>query len=400
MPKYDRIIPSIKLKTPFFEMIQRGLKPEDIKEAVIEILSPYFENKRLVEYHAIELLAPESVILARLQNNHLFLTGFENCLAIYRSAKAANSQSCFESLAWWQPQVVLSLSKFWTILHLEIDKRNLEIEEFLHECLRNIGDITEGLTKPYLKILYHQLKITQGRVISPKKVDSLNLGQVVNELVKRSTLASLLVFPPWNIPLNQWRNIAYHHSAEIQNNEIVCRYGTSPNFKEVKLSMNELLQVVQVVSDVLVSLKLAHTLFYVDNFEGISRFSIPPYEERDESGFFNLAVALASQGFEILEYYKSQDEARIVVRDVSNLDPANRRFHASQFLFPLWLITESKKLIVEYWERDNTPNLLVSTFSDICQKIYSSELEIEELAKTMSMVDLKTKRTIKPLFDG
>jgi len=48
MPKYDRIIPSIKLKTPFFEMIQRGLKPEDIKEAVIQILSPYFENKRLV----------------------------------------------------------------------------------------------------------------------------------------------------------------------------------------------------------------------------------------------------------------------------------------------------------------------------------------------------------------
>jgi hypothetical protein len=400
MPKYDRIIPSIRLKTPFFEMIQRGLKPGDIKKAVIEILSPYFENKRLVEYHAIDLLAPESIILARLQNNPLFLAGFENCLATYRSAKAANSQSCFESLAWWQPQVILSLSKFWTILYLEIDKRNLEKEEFLHECLRNIGDIIEGLTKPYLKILYHQLKIAQGRVIFPKKIDSLNLGQIVNELVKRSTIASLLVFPPWNIPLNQWRNIAYHHSAEIQNNEIVCRYGTSPNIKEVKFSVNELLQVVQAVSEVFASLKLAHTLFYVDNFENISHFSIPPYNEREESSFLNLAVALASQGFEIIEYSKSQDEARIIVRDVSYLDPANRRFHASQFLYPLWLSTESRTLIVEYRERDNTPNLLVSTFSDICEKIYNSELEIEELAKTMHMIDLKTKRIIKPFSNG
>lgn len=400
MPKYDRIIPSIKLKTPFFEMIQRGFNPEDIKEAVVEILSPYFENKSLVGHHAIDLLSPESVILARLQNNPLFLDGFENCLLIYRSAKATNSQSCFESFAWWQPQVILSLSKFWTILHLEVDKSNLEIEEFLHECLRNIGDIIEGLTKPYLKILYHQLKIAQGRVPPPKKVDSMKLGQIVNEFVKRGILASLLVFPPWNIPLNQWRNIAYHHSAEIQNNEIVCWYGRSPNIKEVKLSTDELLQVVQIISDVFVSLKLAHTLFYIDNFEDISRFSIPPYKEREESGFLNLAVALASQGFEILEYNKSQDEARIVVRDVSNLDPANRRFHASQFLLPLWLLTESKRLVLEYRERDNTPNLLVSTFSDICEKIYNSELEITELAKTMSIVDLKTKRTIKPPSDG
>jgi hypothetical protein len=400
MQKYESIISSIKVKTPFFEMIQGGFKPEDIKEAVIAILTPYFENKSLVENHAIDLLIPESIILTRLQKTPLFLDGIETCLSIYRSAKEANSKSCFESLAWWQPQVIRSLSKFWTILHLEVNKSNLEIEEFLHECLRNIGDIIEGLTKPYLKILYHQLKIAQGRVISPEKVDSMRLGQVVNEFVKRGILDSLLIFPPWSIPLNQWRNIAYHHSAEIKNNEIVCWYGRSPDIKEVKLSTDELLQVVQVVSDIFGSLKLAHTLFYVDNFEDISRFSIPPYKEREESGFLNLAVALASQGFEILEYNKSQDEARLVVRDVSNLDPANRRFHASQFLFPLWLTTESKKLIVEYRERDNTPNLLVSTFSDICQKIYSSELEIEELAKTMSMVDLKTKRTIKPLSDG
>lgn len=398
MQKYERIISSIKERYPLFEMIQRGFKPEDIKKAVIATLDPYFENRSLVEHCAIDLI-PESITLTRLRKNPLFLDGIENCLSIYRSAKATNSQSCFESFAWWQPQVIQSLSEFWTVLRLEVDKSTLEIEEFLHECLRNIGDIIEGLTKPYLKILYHQLKIAQGREVSLEKADSMKLGRVVNVLIERGALASLLTLPPWNIQLNQWRNIAYHHSAKIENNEIVCWYGRSPDIKEVKLSTNELLQVGQVIFDIFCSLKLTHTLFYIDNLTHISSFSTPVYRERDEAGFVNFATALASQGFEILQFNKTRDEARVVVRDLSDLESDMRRFHASQFLFPLWLLTESRRLVLEYREKDNTPSLLVSTVSDICERIYNSELETLDLAKTMSIIDLKAKKASESAKD-
>lgn len=79
------------------------------------------------------------------------------------------------------------------------------------------------------------------------------------------------------------------------------------------------------------------------------------------------------------------------------MDPDKRRFHASQFLFPLWLITRSKKVIVEYWEKDDTPNLLVSIDSTICEKIYNGELEPLTLAKIMEIVDLKSKKIIPPM---
>jgi hypothetical protein len=86
-----------------------------------------------------------------------------------------------------------------------------------------------------------------------------------------------------------------------------------------------------------------------------------------------------------------------VIKDLSNLNPDQRRFHASQFLFPLWLLTKSKHVIIEYREKDNTPNLLVSVNSTICKKIYNQELEPLALANMMKMVNLKTNEVIPSL---
>lgn len=396
MKKYERIISQIKKESPFLKMIESGLKPEDIKEAVIKSLEPYFENKDILEQFSIRCLVPESTNLLKLQKNSLVFGMFEKCLATYSSAKSKDSQNWFESCALWQPQILQSLSKNWSVLHLEVDKNNLEIEEFLHECLRNIGDIIEGLTKPYLKALLHQIRIANGVKTVLKDIDSLDLGKIVSELIQKSGYAGLFMPPPWNITLNQWRNIAYHHTAKIENSEIICWYGKTPNIKYIRLSRTELLQVVHTTFDVYRTIKLAHTLFFIDNIKEINRLS-PPVEVRDEAEFINFATGLTSQGFEIVEYKKNIDEAKLVVKDVSNFNPDQRRFHASQFLFPLWLITKSKNMIIEYREKDNTPNLLVSVNSTICEKIYNQELEPLALANMMDMVDLKTNKVVPPL---
>jgi len=396
MEKYERIISTIKEESPLLKMIQQGIKLEKIKEAVIASLEPYFDNKNVLEEFAIEVLIPESINLLKLQKDKWFFEMFKKCLSTYRLAKSRDPQSCFESCALWQPQILQSLSKYWSVLHLEQNKNILEIEEFLHESLRNIGDIIEGLTKPYLKALLHQIKITKGIKTSIKEIDSLDLGTIIRELIQTSGYAGLFMPPPWKIRLNQWRNIAYHHTAKVENNKIICWYGKAPNTKKIQLSRNELLQVVHTIFNVHKALKLAYTLFFVDNIKEINKFS-PFAEVRNEAKFLNFAAGLASQGFEIIEYKKNTDEAKIVVRDISNLDPDKRRFHASQFLFPLWLITRSKKVIVEYWEKDDTPNLLVSIDSTICEKIYNGELEPLTLAKIMEIVDLKSKKIIPPM---
>ena len=397
MEKYEKIMSTIK-ESPLLKMIELGLKPQEIKEIVIELLDPYFDNKEILEQFAIDVLVPESINLLKLKKDKWFFEMFEKCLLTYRSAKSKDPQSCFQSFALWQSHISHSISKFWSTLHLEVNKNALDIEEFLHECLRNIGDIIEGSTKPYLKVLLHQIRNANGIKTALKDIDSLDLGIIVNELIQKSGYPELFLPPPWNIKLNQWRNIAYHHTAKIENNEIVCWYGKKPNIKKIRLSRSELLQVAHTILKIYETLKLAHTLFSVDNIEEINKFS-PSVEVRDEAKFLNFAAALASQGFEIVEYKKNTEEAKLVVKDRSNLNPDERRCHASQFLFPLWLLTKSKSVMVEYREKDNAPNLLVSVNSSICEKIYNGELEPLTLARTMDMLDLKTGKVIPPAKD-
>lgn len=398
MEGYERIISAIKEGSPLLKMIELGVKPEEIKEAVIESLEPYFDNKDILEQLAIKLLVPESISLLKIQKDKWLFDMFEKCFFTYRSAKTKDQQSCLKSCALWQPYIAHSTSEYWSVLHLEVPKGDLGIGEFLHECLRNIGDIIEGVTKPYLKVLLHQVRIANGIKTALEDIDSLDLGAIVNELVEKSGYATLFMPPPRNIRLNQWRNIAYHHTAKIENSEIICWYGKTPNIKEVRLSREELLQVVQAAVNIYAVLRLAYTLFYIDHLNEIDECSLSG-EVRDEAVFVNFAAGLASQGFEVVEYKKNPDDAKLVVKDISNLNPDKRRFHASQFLLPLWVITHSNRVIVEYREKDNTPNFLVSANSDVCEKIYEGELELLDLAKIMGMTDLKTEKVLRPVKD-
>lgn len=399
MQKYEKILSAIKEETPLLKMIQLGFNPSEIKEAIIESLEPYFENKNVLEKLAIEVLVPESISILRLQKNKLFFKFLQKCLSAYRLAQTKDSRACFESCAIWKNQIIQSLSEFWSVLHLEADKNTLEIEEFVHECLRNIGDFTEGLIKPYLKVLLHQIKIADGVKISVENINSLDLGQIVNELIQNN-YTDLLMPYPWNIRLNQWRNIAYHHSARIVDNKIVCWYGIPPNIREVQLFRNQLLQVVDTIVNIHKPLKLAYSLFFVDNAKEIGKFlTSDETEGRDEAEFICFASGLAAQGFEIVEYKKSSDEVKLTLKDLSDMNPNERKIHASQFLFPLWNMTRSKRMIVEYREKDNTPNLLASIDSTICEKIYCGELELSTLAKTFEWVDLKRGKIVSPTMD-
>jgi len=183
MKGYERIISAIKEGSPLLKMIELGVKPEEIKEAVIESLEPYFDNKDILEQLAIKLLVPESISLLKIQKDKWLLEMFEKCFLTYRSAKTKDKKSCLKACALWQPYIAHSKSEYWSVLLLEVPKGDLGIDEFLHECLRNIGDIIEEVTKPYLKVLLHQVRIANGIKTALEDIDSLDLGAIVNELV-------------------------------------------------------------------------------------------------------------------------------------------------------------------------------------------------------------------------
>jgi len=394
MEKYKKILRVVKEGNPFLKIIQLGFTPDEVKKAIVELFEPYFDNKDILKKLAISALVTDSIHLLNLKKrSKLFFRMFEKCLFTYHLAKSKDPQASFKYCALWQPEVDRSLSEFWSVLHLEYNKNSLEIEEFLHECLSNIGENIEGLMKPFLKILLCQIRIIEGTTLSLKEINSLDLGKIIEELIQKTKYAKLFAPPPQNIGLNQWRNIAYHHQAKIENNKIILWYGKAPQMRYIKLLRNELLQAVNTICNVHSALKLAYTLFFVDNVEKIKKYPFS-VKAREEATFLTFVTGLASQGFEVVDYKKNSSKAKIVVKDVSNLDPNKRRIHSTQFLFPLWEITQSKKIIVEYREKNGNPNFMASTNSVDCQKIYDGKLSPLSLAEICELIDLKTNKII------
>lgn len=389
MKKYDKILIDSQ-KNPLLQMTEMGITPNEIKQTIINSFDPYFENKEVLEKDAINLLVVDFINLLKLQNDTFYFDCFEKCLLTFNAAKIKNSHACFESCANWQCEIEKSLSQYWSTYLVEIPKNTLETEEYVYECLRNIGSIIEGVIKPYLKILIHFVRIENGRQTTVESINSTNLGAIVKELIDTSNCSNLLVLNPNKIKLNQWRNIAYHHSTKIENNQIICSYGKSSNLQHVHLTKEELLQVVRDIAAIYRALSLAHTIFFIDNGDEILKHS-PSAKVRDEAGYLKLIVGLNSQGFEIINFERDNEAAKLVIKDVQEMPIIQRTAHASQFILQLWIITRSNQLNIEYRDNHNTPCFYLSSNSEICEKVYKGELDNLVIPKTMTMTDLRKK---------
>jgi hypothetical protein len=75
-------------------------------------------------------------------------------------------------------------------------------------------------------------------------------------------------------------------------------------------------------------------LFVLDNAERIAPY-LPETELRPEHGIVCLASAMATQGFEMVDFRVEQGSVRVVVRDVTDGEPKRRMLHASQFVCPV-----------------------------------------------------------------
>jgi hypothetical protein len=203
---------------------QHGITPSDIKAAIIETLDPYFSNKQNLEDYAIKYLVSGWINFMLFRRNGWYFGKFEKCLDLFNEAKARAPEACFEAVALWLPEINRAVTKYWSFSNLEQDKDSLGLEEFLEENLKIIGQMLEAVAKPYFKLLLHINRIRRGDIASFAQIDQLKLGSLIDELIVASGIQELFKPPPWEIRLNQWRNIAYHHTAEIDNERIICWY--------------------------------------------------------------------------------------------------------------------------------------------------------------------------------
>lgn len=390
MDEIHKILQTLREEGLLYKAMQYGVKPEEIKNVIIENFNPYFENKEILKKFSIDFLVPEFINFLKIKNEKWLFIIFEKYYEILRKAKNVSEKNCYKSISYWYPNILDSDFKFWSIFNLQFDKNLLPDAEKVFDCFRNIGDIIEGLTKPYLNNLLSQIEIINNIILSFQEIEAFDLGKIVNRLILKSEFPELFVPPLLNIKINQWRNIAYHHSFKIVNDGIILCYGRGKNKKEMLVSHNDILEIARNVFNCLKVHKLAYNIFFVDNIEDIKEYlSNEGYDPRFEGILINIASAIVSQGFEIVNLEKNVIEAKLIVKDLTDLDLIKRASHSSQFLYSLWLMTKSKKLIIEYRQKDGIPKFIFKINSDVCEKVNKGEIEFPDIAAQMDIIKLK-----------
>lgn len=392
--KSGKLLSSIREHTSLFDAFGSGATPDDIKQGVIESLSPYFTNETILDKMAVNVLMGDAIEFVRISQNQVIFELFEYGLQVHQQARARDLDECLGACTGWLPVIYEGLSIYWSQLHLELDKDTLDPDEFVHECLRNIGSVIEGSMKPVVRELLHQERIIRDRRPTLQEIDTLSLGDVIDELMRLSTNPSL--FAPLGVRVSQWRNIAQHFSARIEDDEIICRYGRSGSEREIRLTRSELMAVAKHMYDMFASLRLANRLFFLDNLgEILARGLLPSHIKiRPEMNILNFVAGLASQGFEVIDFQHDDTRAMACIRDVSTLDPNERRFHTVQFAGVLWHYTQAPVVTIEYYEQDGTPNFRTRAGRELLERIEREDLPSSTLAEEAELTDLKANQPI------
>lgn len=382
---YKKVLDSVRQSSPLLTFIEQGMSPADIKEGIIELLSPHFTNQNNLQEMALSVLVPEAISLFRIEDDAWARAMFTNVLGEYRQALALDKNACLDGCASWESKVHHGVSEHWSGFYLEVDKKDLLLEEFRYEAFRNIGMIVEACLQPLLKELLLQVRIRRGKANPSNGLETLDLGLAVGELHDTSGYPELFAPPPWVISLSQWRNMAQHHKTCVENGLIVGTYGRDSNKREVKLDRDELFDALKRIYSVFLVIKTARAIFLVDNIDEY-RPRVKDINMRADINVLHLSASLATQGFEITNISVEGDSVIAIIKDMTDSPARQRMLHTTQFVFPVWLHFPADKITVEFLDRSGELMLTTIAKGSDCKALNEKIIPSDEFANRVELV--------------
>src|ERR687897_179180 len=127
---YKKVLEGVRQHSPLLTFAELGMSPAETKQGIVDLLSPHFTNQSILNELAVEVLAPEAVNFAKIENDAWARAMFENVLNEYRQAFAFDRAASLNGSAKWESKIQHGLSEYWSGFHLEVDKGELPLEEF------------------------------------------------------------------------------------------------------------------------------------------------------------------------------------------------------------------------------------------------------------------------------
>lgn len=376
----EYLVQGVRKFSPLLQAYEQGLTYEEIKRSIEIQLMEEFKNKNNINRYGIDLLANEAVNIAKIKNSDSAYELYKKCLEIRRDFLCTNQDLCAQICAQWEESIGKALSLYWNSARFEHNKKDLSLDEFAYESFRNIGGLLEGTLQTYLKELLHLTLANEGLPTSFEKIVSMDFGVATKELEIRLGL-DVLRPQPWNLPLNQWRNIAQHYAVDICGETIKCQYGKKLQHT-LLLTRDELWDALAALFCCFSAVRTAHTIFFLDHADSLVKYC-KGTKRKDQDLQFQFIVGAAAQGFEVTEIIATKEYALAKMIDVTTQVPKARAIHASQFVYQLWIATSADEVEVVYTSKCGQYKLKAKAKSADCENIYSGLQDFNFLATVM-----------------
>lgn len=183
---------------------------------------------------------------------------------IFKKAKLNNPQLFSESFKFFWDSEHKAIRDYSDHFHLERGKNESPDLLSVKVAFQEIGFSLESCIQPFAKHYLALYKIAELKNIKGfNSFKKMSFGNVINQLSTIYKLNPLYKPQPWNISINQWRNISYHSSFEFdeKTSVITCSYGVYPNTKHLEVTYPEILYLCYSMNLIFGIHKMAYAVF-------------------------------------------------------------------------------------------------------------------------------------------
>lgn len=386
----DKIIEMLK------DSINVGYTPADIKEAIINTLSEYFDNKTaLSKYSTTSEILSIFEFIIRYHYDTLFFSGLKEVLECYRAAYKISSDNTLKIILSTIKDFSQKENLMWTVRQHTPTNLSSDIYDNVIVYMKHIGDNLEIGTKHIIFEIYALIRLINGKQVNYEQIQKCDFGVVIKNILDQNLFENILKTSPISIKLSDWRNIAYHHTYSIEEGKIVCIYGKQNISFEI--TFDELQNYVHQIVRASNIFNIARCIFVFDNLDNINSLSLHAGEKIDfrKPLLINqLKISLLSQGFLLIKYFENKTSISISLNDLRNngtlseSEKRKRKIHSSQFLYNAWCVFQKEFLSVIYCDKDGNEQFASSVSGEICNTIFEGKENLSYLAHYVELKDL------------
>lgn len=366
----------------FIDAALQGYTSADIKDAVVEVLKPYFDHSDSLKKHACDSqLLPIFEFFVRYYYDSEFLPGIKSITDYYKDVCKRYEEKFWDIILFSSDIMIEDDNKMWSVRNNKVDLNEEDLYEKMMQIFGRIGNILEVSAKHIAQELYALIYLYNNGHVDYEKIRKQDFGVVINNILDKGLFCSILNTKPYDMKLSDWRNIAYHHTYSLDDKTVKCTYGKQKQ-KSISMTMKELEECAHNIIRSCNILYIARNIFifdYIDNIPKIQSRENVSLRQSILCNQFN--IGLLSQEFMLEEVLLSEQKIEIGIRDLAIAeDKMSRIVHCSQLLLNTWNVWKRDVICINYIDYFGEKVCKLSVDGETCKVIYDGKEDLCYLA--------------------